>query len=114
MNAKNHYVELSASRQRKLKKIPTSLKSIRQLGEIFLFLSMGISIALFIVWIRVQIVHVGYEISEANQLQHELFQSQEWLKIRVASLRSPQRIERIAQEKLGLKVPERQQIQWLK
>ncbi len=79
-----------------------------------LFLCMGISIALFVVWIRVQIVRVGYEISEANQEQRVLFQTHEWLKMRIASLRSPERIEPLARGKLGLMPPERQQVRWLK
>jgi len=79
-----------------------------------LFLCMGISVALFTVWIRVQIVQAGYDISAANQEQRKLLQSHEWLKTMVASLRSPERIEQLARSKLNLRAPERHQIIWLK
>jgi cell division protein FtsL len=114
LKADNHYEDLAVSRQRLLKKIPNSQKGMRNLISMVLFLCMSVCIAFFHVWIRVEVVRVGYEISSADQRRRELRQSHEWLKIMIASLRSPERIELIARSKLGLRPPERSQIRWLK
>lgn len=114
MKADNCYEDLAVSRQRLIKKIPNSKNGTRNLISMILLLCMAVCIALFNVWIRVEVVRVGYDISSADQRRRELHQSHEWLKIMIASLRSPERIELIARGKLGLRSPERHQIRWLK
>jgi cell division protein FtsL len=56
-------------------------------------------------WLRVQCVRVGYEISTLNREQQRLNELQSNLKVELARLKSPQRITKIAQEKLGLTLP---------
>jgi len=56
-------------------------------------------------WVRVQCVRVGYEISALTKEQQRLTELQANLKVELARLRAPQRIIRIAQEKLGLTLP---------
>jgi cell division protein FtsL len=56
-------------------------------------------------WLRVQCVRVGYEISTLNREQQRLNELQSNLKVELARLKSPQRITKIAQEKLGLMLP---------
>jgi cell division protein FtsL len=105
---------MPVSRKNRLKDIAASPKGARNFAWMILFLCMGVSISLFTVWIRAQIVQVEYEISAANQEHREMLRSQELLMITVASLRAPERIERLAREKLDLRPPERHQIRWLK
>jgi len=110
----NHSEDLVVPRRHRRKKTTAASKWSWNLWRTILILCMGTSVALFVTWIRVQMVRMGYEISEATQARRELLQEHEWLKIKVTSLRSPERIEPLARSKLGLKPPERQQVRWLK
>jgi cell division protein FtsL len=56
-------------------------------------------------WARVQCVRVGYEISTLNKEQQRLNELQVNFKVELARLKAPQRITKIAQEKLGLTLP---------
>jgi cell division protein FtsL len=60
-------------------------------------------------WCRVNCIGVGYEISKATQNQQELIALQNNLKIELASLKSPERIAKIAKDQLGLMVPTKDQ-----
>ena len=82
-------------------------KSTRKLKTTIIWITlMTVFIAelLFYTWCRVQCVGVGYEISEATHNHQELITSQNSLKVELASLKSPERIEKIA-SKLGLIIP---------
>jgi cell division protein FtsL len=56
-------------------------------------------------WVRMQCVGVGYEISALTNEQQKLNELQANLKVELARLKSPQRITKIAVEKLGLTMP---------
>jgi len=60
-------------------------------------------------WSRVNCIGVGYEISKETQKQHELVALQTNLKIEMASLKSPERIAKIAKNQLGLVTPTQKQ-----
>ena len=60
-------------------------------------------------WCRVNYIDVGYEISKETKKQHELIALQNNLKIELASLKSPERIAKIAKDQLGLKAPTKSQ-----
>lgn len=70
-----------------------------------IFMAVFIAELLLYAWSRVQCVDAGYEISTATQHQRELITLQNNLKIELASLKSPDRIAKIAQKKLGLVTP---------
>ena len=61
-------------------------------------------------WSRTQHRNTGYAISTQTAEYKKLTARQKTLKIEVAVLKSPQRIERIAQKKMGLKTPSQNQI----
>jgi cell division protein FtsL len=67
--------------------------------------------ALFYVWTRHEVMSWGYRISRATERQSELKHMNRELRLEVASLRSPGRIEAIAHDKLGLDFPKPGQIQ---
>lgn len=69
---------------------------------------------IFVVWSRIQVTQLGYQISQASQKQTQLLQTNNQLKIEEASLKSPARIEDIAQNQLGLIKPEPQQKVFIK
>ena len=61
-------------------------------------------------WCRVQYVNIGYELSRVTGKHAALVTLQNSLKVELARLKSPARIEKIAREKLGLVRPIPEQI----
>jgi len=64
---------------------------------------------LFYTWCRVQCTRIGYEITEADKTRQNLITMQNQLKIELAHLKSPERIENIARNRLGLTMPRPEQ-----
>lgn len=54
---------------------------------------------------RVSVVRVGYELSKLDNENRVLMREQEQLKLEVATLKSPARLENLAQKQLGLIAP---------
>lgn len=66
-------------------------------------------VGLFYVWTRMQIVQIGYEISELESKNKELKNRKRELQLEIASLQSPGELERKAR-KLGLVSPEMRRV----
>jgi cell division protein FtsL len=81
---------------------PAERRLGRQLG---LGALVALMIALCLVWIRLQVVDTGYEISTARQLERRLEQEQRELRIEAATLTSPRRLEEVARKRLGMGPP---------
>lgn len=64
----------------------------------------------FYTWCRVQYIQMGYDISEEVEEQRSLTSLHQNLKIELARLKSPARIEKIARQRLGLIAPSEEQI----
>ena len=62
--------------------------------------------ALFHLWIRTCVTERGYQISRLSSEYRDLARERESLQIKAAELKSPQRIEELAREKLGMGPPE--------
>jgi cell division protein FtsL len=62
------------------------------------------------VWLRLQVVHMGYVLSTTAKLQGRLEQENRELKVELASLTSPDRLEAMARRRLGLMPPEKGQV----
>jgi len=83
-------------------------KNIRKLKTTMIwiiFMAMFIAELLIYTWCRVQYVGIGYEISKADHHHQEHLNLQNNLKVELASLKSPDRIAKIAKNQLGLKTP---------
>lgn len=78
-------------------------------GIWIIFMAVFISELFLYTWCRVNYIDVGYEISKETKKQHELIALQSNLKIELASLKSPERIAKIAKDQLGLKAPTKSQ-----
>lgn len=66
--------------------------------------------ALFYVWTHVATVRLGYELSAAAKVHRALVEENRGLRIEVASLKSPERLERLAKTKYQLTSPNAGQI----
>jgi len=69
-----------------------------------------IGCSLFYVWSHQQIISLGYETSEAAREEQALLQENKRLRLELASLKAPGRIERMAQHELGLVPPQKEQL----
>lgn len=54
------------------------------------------------VWLRLQVMHVGYELSAAQDIQLRLVHEQRELEVELATLRDPRRIGELARRRLGM------------
>lgn len=70
----------------------------------------GVLLALAYVWIRVQVIETGYEVSRIRKETNELKEQKEILEAQVGALKSPVRIETIAIEKFGMRLPNSDEI----
>lgn len=70
-------------------------------------------VLVFYVWVRYQIVTYGYDINTLQEKQSRLVEEGKKLKVELATLKSPQRIEQVAKEKLKMQTPTASQIREL-
>ena len=69
---------------------------------------LGCGLVLFVlahVWLRLQVVYLGYELSTTSKLQRQLEQENRELKVELATLTSPERLEATVRSRLGMVVP---------
>jgi len=85
-------------------------RNMRFTAFAFLVAAAIVGVLFFYIWCRLSVVSMGYDISEANRERGALMERNRRLKIEFMELKSPQRIERIALEELGLVHPSEGQI----
>lgn len=83
--------------------------NVKITGIWIIFMAVFFAELFLYTWSRVNFIGVGYEISNETRKQHELMALQNNLKIELASLRSPERIAKIAKNQLGLMAPTQNQ-----
>jgi cell division protein FtsL len=74
------------------------------------FIAVLLLISLFFVWSRLQFTHLEYDISSLEGRQREMQQESSRLRLEVASLRHPGRIEQAARNQMGLNLPNPAQV----
>ena len=79
-------------------------------GDFFIWKCLILSVIFFslillYVWGKVELLEAGFGIRERTGRERELSEERELLLSEVARLKSPQRLERIAREELGLVAP---------
>ena len=62
------------------------------------------------VWLRLQVMHLGYELSAAHQMRLRLEQEQRELEVELATLRDPGRVGDLARRRLGMTEPREGQV----
>lgn len=61
-----------------------------------------IALCMVQVWLRLQVMHLGYELSVARQMQMRLEHDRRELEVELATLRDPGRIDDLARHRLGM------------
>jgi cell division protein FtsL len=67
-------------------------------------------VSIFHVWSRVEVIDLNLKTSESARLYQEEQQENKRLRVEVASLKAPARIESVAKEELGMALPTDQQV----
>ncbi len=62
------------------------------------------------VWTRVRVVQQGYEVSKLNRETEELLGQKSKLESEIAGLKSPQRLEQVARDHFGMRLPKGDEI----
>ena len=88
---------------------PPALETIDQRWHMFPYLVVVMVlltlVALFHVWSRVTVIDLNLQISAADGAIREAKQEAGRLRLEIASLKTPDRIEKIAREQLGMTLP---------
>lgn len=71
--------------------------------------TLAVAIGLGHVWLRLQVVKIGYHLSATREVIQRLQQEQQELMLEVTTLDAPARLEELAQTRLGMAHPERGQ-----
>ncbi|PLX98549.1 MAG: cell division protein FtsL [Desulfuromonas sp.] len=77
---------------------------------LLVYIALLCTLALFYVWSRLQVMNLEYEIASLGNEVAQLQREEQTLRIEVASLENPSRVERLARQKLGLQRPSAAQI----
>jgi cell division protein FtsL len=81
----------------------------RQLS-IALLIVVLLGVVLVHVWLRLQVVRMGYVLSTASKLQSRLEQESRELKVELATLTTRDRLDEMARRRLGLMAPQKGQV----
>jgi len=92
------------------RKAKKNTRSTRVVTVWFIIMAVFIAELLIYTWSRVQCIKAGYEISNENNKNRNLINLQNNLKVELASLKSPERLAKIAKNQLGLKTPTPEQM----
>jgi cell division protein FtsL len=83
-------------------------RSLILLFTVLMLFSIGGS--LFYVWSRIQVIQLGYEISNALKEERVLTETNKKLRLEIATLKSYVRIEKLAAEELRMAKPKPGQV----
>jgi cell division protein FtsL len=81
-----------------------------RLLPLLIFMAVLMTISLFFVWSRLQVVNLEYDLSRLESRVRDLQQEGRKLRLEAASLRHPGRIEQVARNQLGLRLPVPEQV----
>jgi cell division protein FtsL len=76
--------------------------------------SVLMAVALIYVWSHIHMTELEYQVAREMSNKEQLIEEQAKLKLELATLKSPRRIETLAQEKLQMTYPQREQVILLK
>ena len=99
---------LWTEKDRGLQQKPFAVKSNLLLFTLFMVFLIGGS--LFHVWSRIQLIQLGYEISNALKQGRALTETHKKLQLEIATLKSYGRIEEIAVKEIGMTKPRPDQV----
>ncbi|MGA2330491.1 MAG: cell division protein FtsL [Syntrophales bacterium] len=89
-----------------VEKAPTQIKYSN-----FIFVTLVLmAVALFYVWSHIHMTELEYMVAAEMSIKEKLVEEQNKLKVEIATLKSPQRLEAVAREQLQMTYPTRDQV----
>jgi cell division protein FtsL len=85
-------------------------RSVNRIFFFVLFLIFLIGGSLFYVWSRIQVIQLGYEISNTLKQERAWVEANKRLRVEIATLKSYTRIEKLAVEDLRMAKPRPDQV----
>ncbi|MSP62592.1 MAG: hypothetical protein EXR72_20135 [Myxococcales bacterium] len=82
---------------------------LRRRGATFLValaVASAVTVALIHVWIRMQVIQVGYDLGRESKIHHDLAQQNQRLRLELETRKDPSVIERRAREELHMAPPD--------
>lgn len=77
----------------------------RHIRRVLWLFAMGSLLLLVFVWTRVRVLELGYEVTSLHRDVAELIDRRAKIQSEIAALKSPERMERIAREQFGMRLP---------
>jgi len=110
--AETVYKQIAIRRSEQEREAGSLLRGVnRNLALVALVVALTfIGCSLFSVWAHHQVISLGYQISRASQEEQDLLRENKKLRLELAALKSPQRIENIALKELGFATPQKEQL----
>jgi cell division protein FtsL len=71
---------------------------------------VGLCLVFLFVWERVDMVRIGYQVERLKQEKTILERDRDQLRIKVSALSAPDRVAKVAMERLGMAPPQRGQV----
>ncbi len=105
-NRSNFHKSIRKSPRGKIAKKQSSVKFLNVLS----FIAVLIAFSFFYTWVRVQAVHIGYDMAVAKKIESEVLEVNKRYKTEIATLTSPVRIKQLARNELGLSIPQKDQV----
>jgi cell division protein FtsL len=81
--------------------------------RVILLGALLVGLCLVHVWLGLRVMHLGYEVSLARQMQLRLEHEQRELEVELATRRDPARIAEAARTRLGMTEPRKGQVVYL-
>ncbi len=75
-------------------------------AAIALLVAASVAVALVHVFIHLQVIQAGYDLAREHQLQHDLVEKNQQLRLELATRSDPEQVERRAREELHMTPPE--------
>lgn len=101
-----------ATASQTLQHLPDGSRLVLGLKQVpfFMVICAVMLMSLFYVWPHIRMTQLEYQVAEEMSIRRRLLEEREKLKIEYATLKSPQRIETLAKERLQMTYPERDQM----
>lgn len=81
-----------------------------QLRRTAVLVSLFLVAILSVTWVRLQIVTLGFSITEKSKEERQLQEENNKLRLQIAALKSPARLQKLASERFGLATPKNNQL----
>lgn len=92
------------------KSLAARRKYVRQVASL---ISVCLLFALVCVWVRIQVIQLGYEVSKMRKETSDMRELKNILESEVETLKAPARIETAAREVFGMRLPQSNEIHYV-